>query len=205
MLKLETQNLAKYFSARKVFDNINISLQPGQSLAVVGPNGSGKTTLLHVIIGLIYPSKGTVTFSEEGQKLDFEQYRKDLSLVAPYFSLYDSLTAGENLRFFSKVGGYSLAKKREKEILKQVGLEGRGDDYLSSYSTGMKQRLKYAVAILKQPKIFLIDEPGANLDESGKEMITDLINKMRDDSIILIATNEQKEYALADELCQLGG
>ncbi len=205
MLKLETQNLAKRFGIRKVFDKINISLHPGQSLAIVGPNGSGKTTLLHIIIGLIYPSGGDVTYSENGQKLDFEQYRKYLSLVAPYFSLYDALTAGENLRFFAKVSGYDIIQTEQDELLEKVGLGGRGDDFVSSYSTGMKQRLKYAVAILKKPKVFLIDEPGANLDESGKEMVTNLLNRLRNGSIIIIATNEQKEYALADELCQLGG
>lgn len=205
MLKLEAQNLAKHFGTRKVFDNINISLKTGQSLAVVGRNGSGKTTLLKIIIGLVYPSSGDVTFSEDGRKLEFEQYRKSLSFVAPYFSLYDSLTADENLRFFAKVGGYVVKQTEQEELLQQVGLEGRGDDFVSSYSTGMKQRLKYAVAMLKRPKILLVDEPGTNLDESGKEMAASQLNRLRDDSIIIIATNDQKEYALADEQCQLGG
>jgi len=205
MLKLEAQNLAKHFGTRKVFDNINISLEAGQSLAVVGPNGSGKTTLLKVIIGLVYPSRGDVTFSKNGRKLEFEQYRKYLSLVAPYFSLYDSLTAGENLRFFAKVSGHVIKRTEQHELLQQVGLEGRGDDFVSSYSTGMKQRLKYAVAMLKRPKILLVDEPGTNLDESGKEMAANLLNRLRDDSIIIIATNDKKEYALAGEFCQLGG
>lgn len=205
MLKLETKNLAKRFGARKVFEDINMSLQPGQSVAIVGPNGSGKTTLLQVIIGLIYPSVGKVTFSNDGKKLDFEQYRKHLSLVAPYYSLYDALTARENLRFFTTVGGCRVDDDKIDKSLEQVGLSGRGDDYVSSYSTGMKQRLKYAVAMLRKPKVFLIDEPGANLDESGKKIVFDLINSLRSNSIIIIATNEREEYSLADQLCQLGG
>ncbi len=203
MLKLETKNLAKYFGRRKVFDNINIELQAGQSLALVGRNGSGKTTLLKTIIGLIYPSKGEVIFSESGKNLEFEQYRKYLSLVAPYFSLYEPLTAMENLRFFTKVSGLNFQNIELEELLNQVGLDGRGDDFVSSYSTGMKQRLKYAVAMLKKPKIFLIDEPGTNLDEAGKGMVANILDSIRKEAIIIIATNEPKEYELADGICQL--
>jgi heme exporter protein A len=203
MLKLETKNLAKYFGSRKVFDNIDIELQTGQSLALVGRNGSGKTTLLKVIIGLIYPSKGEVIFSENGKNLEFDQYRKHLSLVAPYFSLYEALTSIENLRFFAKVSGISLQDTKLGALLNQVGLDGRGDDFVSSYSTGMKQRLKYAVAMLKRPEIFLIDEPGTNLDEAGKEIVANILDSVRKEAIIIIATNEPKEYELADGICQL--
>jgi len=203
MLKLETKKLAKYFGRRKVFENIDICLRAGQSLALVGCNGSGKTTLLKTIIGLIYPSKGEVTYSENGQKLEFGQYRDSLSFVAPYFSLYEPLTATENLRFFAKVCGCKLMLEKLNELLSQVGLDGRGDDSVSSYSTGMKQRLKYAVALLKKPKILLIDEPGTNLDESGKEMVVNILDSIRKESIIIIATNEPKEYELADGICQL--
>jgi len=111
----------------------------------------------------------------------------------------------ENLRFFATVGGYRVDDNEIEMSLEQVGLGGRGDDFVFSYSTGMKQRLKYATVILRKPKVFLIDEPGVNLDESGEKIVFDLINSLRSNSIILIATNEREEYTLADELCQLGG
>ena len=204
MLKLEIQNLAKSFGPRKIFENINLSLSQGQSIAIVGPNGSGKTTLRRMIMGLNFPTRGTVTFSEDGKKLDFEQYRPRLALVAPYLSLYGSLTARENLAFFAKVNGRTISDNEIETALEMVGLAGRADDFVSVYSTGMQQRLKYAVAFIKQPSIFLIDEPGTNLDESGKKIIFELIGACRGESIIVIATNEREEYSLAGQLCQLG-
>ena len=119
---------------RKVFENIGFSLEPGQSLAVTGPNGSGKTTLLRIVIGLTPPTKGQVSFLRDGKRIDFNIYRKELSLVAPYISLYGSLTARENLRFLSKVNGNDIDNAAINNVLDQIGLEGRGDDYGSEYS-----------------------------------------------------------------------
>jgi heme exporter protein A len=205
MLRLEVENLAKWFGPRKIFENIGFALNQGQSIAVVGPNGSGKTTLLRLIIGLAFPTRGMVTFSQGGEKLDFDQYRRKLALVAPYMSLYGSLTARENLRFLSVVDGRPVADPEIEMTLERVGLAGRGEDPVSAYSTGMQQRLKYAAALLKEPGIILVDEPGANLDESGKGIAFDLIESYRDKAIVIVATNEKEEYSLADGLCQLGG
>jgi heme exporter protein A len=205
MLKLTAQNLAKRFGPRRVFENISFTLELGQSIAIVGPNGSGKSTLLRLIIGFSIPSKGKVIFSENGKPLDFDNYRKKLALVSPYLAMYSSLTARENLRFLAKVNGDLISNIEIETALARVGLEGRGDDFVSAYSSGMLQRLKYAAAIIKRPEIFLLDEPTSNLDESGEKIIVDLINQHRKKSIIIIATNEKEEYSLAESVCQLGG
>ncbi|MEP0827813.1 MAG: ABC transporter ATP-binding protein [bacterium] len=204
MLKLDVQNLAKRFGARKVFENINFSLTPGESIAIVGPNGSGKSTLLRLIIGLNIPTKGKVVFSDDGKPLEFDAYRRRLALVSPYLSLYGSLTGKENLRFFAKVNGDNISDQEIESILAQVGLQGRGDDFVSAYSSGMLQRLKYAVALAKNPEILMLDEPSSNLDESGKKAVSDIIESRRKNTILIIATNEKEEYALAERLCQLG-
>ncbi len=194
----------KWFGGRKVFENINLDLKSGQSLAIAGPNGSGKTTLLRIIIGLTVPTGGVVLFSKEKQKLDFDGYRPFLSLVGPYLSLYGSLTARENLRFISKVNGLSPSEEDIEKILEQVGLGGRGNDYFSDFSSGMQQRLKYAAALIKNPSILILDEPTSNLDDEGKKRVFDIINQYRPDSIIIIATNEKEEYSLADSIYKLG-
>ncbi len=204
MFELELKNVSKYFGARKVFENINLDLKSGQSLAVAGPNGSGKTTLLRIIIGLTIPTGGEVLFSKEKQKLDFDGYRPFLSLVGPYLSLYGSLTARENLKFISKVNGLVPSEEDIEKILAQVGLEGRGNDYFSDFSSGMQQRLKYAAALIKNPSILILDEPTSNLDDEGKKRVFDIINSYRPDSIIIIATNEKEEYSLADSIYKLG-
>lgn len=204
MLKLEVQNLAKRFGPRKVFENINFSLSPGDSIAIVGPNGSGKSTLLRLIIGLNIPTKGKVVFSDNGKPLEFDAYRRRLALVSPYLSLYGSLTAKENLRFFAKVNGDNISDEVIDSLLTQVGLQGRGEDFVSAYSSGMLQRLKYAVALAKNPEILMLDEPSSNLDEAGKKAVSDIIESRRKNTILIIATNEKEEYALAQRQCQLG-
>ncbi|RKX22707.1 MAG: ABC transporter ATP-binding protein [Candidatus Zixiibacteriota bacterium] len=204
MFELEVKNVSKWFGTRKIFENINLDLKSGQSIAVAGPNGSGKTTLLRIIIGLTVPTAGEVVFSQENKKLDFDSYRSSLSLVGPYLSLYGSLTARENLKFISKVSGTLSSDSDIGEMLEKVGLDGRGDDYVLEFSSGMQQRLKYAAALIKNPSILILDEPTSNLDDEGKKRVFNIINQYRPDSIIIIATNEKEEYSLADSVCQLG-
>ncbi len=204
MFELKLKNVSKYFGARKVLENINLRLKSGQSLAIAGPNGSGKTTLLRIIIGLTVPTDGEILFSKEQRKLDFDDYRPSLSLVGPYLSLYGSLSARENLKFIAKVNGLVPTDAEIEKILDQVGLEGRGDDYFSDFSSGMQQRLKYAAALIKNPSILILDEPTSNLDDEGKKRVFNIINQYRPDSIILIATNEKEEYSLADSIYKLG-
>jgi heme exporter protein A len=205
MLTLAAQNLAKRFGNRRVFENISFTLESGQSLAIIGPNGSGKSTLIKLIMGFGLPTKGKVVFSENGRRLDFDAYRKRLAFVSPYLAMYSSLTARENLRFLSKVNGDMVANSEIDAALAQVGLNGRGDDFVAAYSSGMLQRLKYAAAIIKNPGILLVDEPTANLDDSGKEIIFGLLSSYRKNKIVVIAANEKEEYSLAESICQLGG
>ncbi|HHI03588.1 MAG TPA: ATP-binding cassette domain-containing protein, partial [candidate division Zixibacteria bacterium] len=124
--------------------------------------------------------------------------------VGPYLSLYGSLTARENLKFISKVSGTLSSDSDIGEMLEKVGLDGRGDDYVLEFSSGMQQRLKYAAALIKNPSILILDEPTSNLDDEGKKRVFNIINQYRPDSIIIIATNEKEEYSLADSVCQLG-
>ncbi len=205
MLRLKIEKLTKQFGARKVFTDITFELTGGESIALVGPNGSGKTTLIMTVLGLLPPTRGKTEYFEDDKKLDFEQYRKKVALVAPYLNLYDNLTARENLRFLSVVNGYKIGNNDIDRALETVGLAGRGDDFAGAYSSGMKQRLKYALAIVRDPEILFVDEPTSNLDEAGKKIVFDLIKNYRNDAILIIATNETEEYTLAEKRCQLGG
>ncbi len=203
MYKLTVENLGKRFGARKVFSKINFDLQTGDSIAIVGSNGSGKSTLLKVILSLLVPSKGTVVYNDNGRVLDDDNFRSYISFVSPYLNLYDHLTAEENLVFFATVSGFNVTGKEINSLLAKVGLEGRGFDYVMEYSSGMKQRLKYAVALLKKPEFLFLDEPTSNLDDDGKKIVFDIVEEYRKDAIILIATNEKEEYDLAKNIVRL--
>ncbi|MFQ6008147.1 MAG: ATP-binding cassette domain-containing protein [Candidatus Zixiibacteriota bacterium] len=183
---------------------MSFELGTGHSLAVVGPNGSGKSTLLMTILALYRPTKGQVEFFENDGRLDMMQLRSYVAFVSPYLNLYDQLTAEENLKFFSTVSGGNVTGKQINRLLKKVGLEGRGNDPVAEYSSGMKQRLKYAVALLKDPAFLLLDEPTSNLDEDGKQLVVDIIRKYKSRCITIIATNDEKESRLAEKQLRLG-
>ena len=203
MYNLNVSGLSKRFGARKVFSDIDFALQTGQSLAVVGPNGSGKSTLLKVLLTLLRATRGKVSYLNDDKPMDEAAIRGGTSFVAPYLNLYDHLTAEENLVFFSSVAGDHVTGKDVNRLLAMVGLEGRGADFVAGYSSGMKQRLKYAVALLNKPQFLFLDEPTSNLDDAGKAIVTDIIEQHRRDSIIIIATNEQQEYGLAESVCDI--
>ena len=203
MYSLTVDNVAKRFGARKVFSKISFELHTGDSIAIVGSNGSGKSTLLKIILSLLVPSKGTVEYKNENTVLDDDNFRSYISFVSPYLNLYDHLTAEENLIFFSTVAGFTVTGKEINYLLEKVGLEGRGMDEVLGYSSGMKQRLKYAVALLKKPEFLFLDEPTSNLDDDGKKIVFDIIEEYRNNSIILIATNEKEEYDLAKNIVRL--
>ncbi len=203
MISLEVKNLAKNFGYRKVFEGINFSIKSGKSLVIVGKNGSGKTTLLKILAGLLKPSKGEVIISLNGQIRKKEDKRKLLGFVAPDLFLYDELTALENLEFLVQIQGLGFNKSELNKKLEEMGLRGRGDDLVSSYSSGMKQRLKYVFALLNKPQILLLDEPGSNLDEPGLLLLNKIIEEQKKRGILVLATNDQRETKYGDEILNL--
>lgn len=132
-----------------------------------------------------------------------DAFRAGASLVAPYLNLYDPLTGEENLTFFASVAGVPLTGKEKSGLLARVGLEGRGDDLVSAYSSGMKQRLKYAVALINQPAYLFLDEPTSNLDEDGKQRVMEVIDEYRKRSIVIVATNEPDEQNWVEHVCRV--
>ena len=205
MYGLHADKISKRFGSRKVFTDIAFDLSVGDVLAVVGANGSGKTTLVKTLLGEYRPSKGTVRFKQNGNELDEAGIREHTSLVAPYLNLYDSLSGEENIVFFASVAGLHLTGKEINGLLDRVGLAGRGDDLAGAYSSGMKQRLKYAVALLSEPKFLFLDEPTSNLDDAGKKIVYDVIDEYRKQAVVIIATNETEDQRFASQICRVDG
>lgn len=203
MFTLRAENLSKRFGSRKVFSDISFELSTGDSIAVVGPNGSGKSTLLMTLLGSYQPTKGSLAYLKDNEVLDRDQTRNVTSLVSPYLNLYDNLSGEENLSFFATVSGVHTTGQELNNLLKRVGLEGRGVDLVRSYSSGMKQRLKYATALLGDPAFLFLDEPTSNLDHSGKDIVIGIIEEFRAKAIVIIATNEEEETSLASQICRV--
>jgi len=197
-MKIEIKNIGKYFGERKIFSNINFDISSGSSVSITGPNGSGKTTLMRIISGLLNPTEGTVTYSNNGNELKDREKFSYLGLVGPYLELYNELTAMENLKFFSKMKRISNDESIILELLEKMNLSGHESDLVKNYSSGMKQRLKYVFALLDSPEILLIDEPTSNLDKEGINTVYDIMEKQKSNGILIIATNDEADLKFGD-------
>jgi heme exporter protein A len=204
MISLEVENLGKRFGKRKVFDQINFSLEEKSSLVITGRNGSGKTTLLKILCGLVRPTDGQVSIKAEGKKVGREESRDLLGVLMPDLELYGELTAFENLLFLSRIRGQSFGKDVLKEKIQQAGLAEREEDLVATFSSGMKQRLKYALALLFDPRILLLDEPTVNLDEEGIILVDRIVSRQRERGILIIATNEKADLKYGEQILRLG-
>jgi len=204
MTSLEVKNLTKYFGQRKVFKSLSFEVESNSCLVVTGKNGSGKTTLLRILAGLSSPDEGVINYTMDGKTLKKDDTKEFLSLVAPDLNLYDELTALENLNFLSKIQSLDVDPKKLSEQLNNAGLRGRENDPVSSFSSGMKQRLKYAFALLNQPKFLLLDEPSSNLDQDGIAYLEMVISEQKKRGTLILATNNKEETKYGEKILSLG-
>jgi heme exporter protein A len=185
---LQARSLSKRFGARIVLRNLDFEVESGQCIAVVGRNGAGKSTLLRLVAGLLAPSRGEVNWQGAST-------RGQCALSAPDAPLYRELTCLENLRFFAQ-------NARDEAILRahlqKFDLESRADDLAGDLSSGLRARLQLAVAAWFEAPILLLDEPSANLDESGRELVQNLIAAQRSRGITLLATNDARDLSWCD-------
>jgi ABC-2 type transport system ATP-binding protein len=185
MYCIETTNLTHHFSGKeKVLSDINLQIPHGSIYGFLGPNGAGKTTTLKLILGLLKKQVGTISiFDKPFEKHRIETLKNIGSLIeAP--SLYNHLTAKENLKIWQKV--YQCPVGRIDEVLEIVGLTQTGKKKAGKFSLGMKQRLSIAIALLHNPSLLILDEPTNGLDPSGILEIRELLTKLNTEQKITI-------------------
>jgi heme exporter protein A len=197
-MKLCAENLTKNFDEKTIFKNLSFKAESGSGLAVLGPNGSGKTTLMRILSHLILPTSGTIHYSENEKTISPEHLFQHIGFLGPYLELYQDLSAMENLQFFSKIRGLHNFTPRIFHLMEQFGLKGREEDLVKTYSSGMKQRLKYVFALLHEPQILFVDEPRSNLDEEGIGLVYEVLNAYKKDHLLIMATNDSEDLKLAD-------
>ena len=201
--RLIGKDIRKSFGRLLVFDSINFELINGSSLAIAGKNGSGKSTLVKIIAGLLSPSSGEVIYQVDGREIDKLDWFKFVGFVAPYLQLYDEFTGYENLEILAKIRGLKSYEAKIKNVLERVNLYSRRDDLVRGYSSGMKQRLKYACALLHDPIVLILDEPTSNLDSEGVEMVWAIAEEQKKNGILIVATNAPEELKMCDEVINL--
>lgn len=185
---LEVRELGKRFGDRWIFRGLCFELIQGDKLVVGGRNGSGKSTLLKVLARLLTPSEGVVG-GPEGD------YRIVLALSALDQALYPHLTVREHLDFASEVRGCAA---RADELLIRVGLIDASDRLAALLSTGMRSRLRLALAIQPKPRLLLLDEPSASLDKEGRELVESICEEQAEWGCLILATNDPEERRLAN-------
>ena len=204
MLRLAADNLGKRFGRRVLFRRLSFRLEGGQSLAVTGANGSGKSTLLRILAGVLAPSAGEVWLSVRAGDVPPEARPLHAGLVAPYLNVYDDFSARENLAFLARARRLPGTEERIGAALAIVGLTARADDRVRTFSSGMKQRVKYAAALLAEPSLLLLDEPAANLDAEGLAMVERVIGHQRaGGGLLVVATNDPAEAARLDRVIRI--
>lgn len=210
---IEVRRLVKAFGQGEVqvraLDGVDLDVDDGEMLAVMGPSGSGKSTLLHIVGALESPTSGTVTVA--GRRYDglgdkeLTLLRRDhIGFVFQFFNLLGSLTAEENVFLPALISGRrdSSLQRRARELLQRVGLEGRSGHLPSELSGGEQQRVSIARALLLRPELVLADEPTGNLDSRAGAQVLRLLRELNrtDGHTVVMVTHDPSAAAISDRV-----
>jgi heme exporter protein A len=203
MPAIELDGLRRNYGERAALAGVSVSVEEGTTLVVLGANGAGKTTLLRVLAGLLRPHGGRARVL--GAELPAERWRLPgvVGLLGHEPLLYRELSARENLRYQARLHG--VADARVADLLAAVGLERRADEPLRDLSRGMVQRLAAARAVLHDPPLLLLDEPGAHLDPGAAELLEPLIGRGSGRTRVLVTHDVEAGLAQADLALGLRG
>jgi len=163
---VELKNLTKTIGKKKIIDNLNLSLYPGQITGFLGPNGAGKTTTIRMMVGLMEPTSGEVIIEGVSLATDFEAGLSKVGVIVENPEMYKFISGYKNLLHFARMHE-GVTKERINEVINQVGMQNRIHEKVSTYSLGMRQRLGLAQALLHRPKFLILDEPTNGLDPAG--------------------------------------
>jgi ABC-type multidrug transport system ATPase subunit len=190
---LITEALSKRFNREWIFRNFNFQFKAGGKYVFTGPNGSGKSTMLQVLWGQTPQSSGVLKYQIDGKSLSVDDLSQHISIVAPYMDLIEEFTLVEQLEFHFKLKkirtGISIP-----DLLDVMYLGQSRNKFISNFSSGMKQRLKLALAFYSQCNLLFIDEPGTNLDEIAFQWYKDQLQLIPQNVTIVMASNNTLEF-----------
>jgi ABC-type multidrug transport system ATPase subunit len=189
MLQISLQKAGKRFNRDWIFKDLDYCFEMGQHYALIGNNGSGKSTLLQTISGYATLSKGKIEWGQYDATTIFQQ----ISIAAPYLELIEEYTTLEQFAFHESFKPL-IKDLTIQEMIELIGLKEATHKQIRYFSSGMKQRLKLALAIFSETPILLLDEPCSNLDKEGYALYHTLINKYAMHKLIIVGSNDVQEY-----------
>ena len=192
-MTITLQNIGRRFNRDWIFRGVDHTFMSGESYAILGPNGSGKSTLLQVLNGSLSPSMGTISYAYEGKPVEVDKIFEHLSLAAPYLELIEEFTLAEMIDLHFKFKSYK-AGMDNKAVIDVLDMEANKNKLIKYFSSGMKQRLKLALAFCADTPILMLDEPTSNLDAQGVEWYLGLVEKYALNRLTIICSNQDHEY-----------
>lgn len=195
-MSLAIRQVSKSFGQHRVLNSLDLELEPGELLCLLGRNGAGKTTLLRILAGLLKPEAGSVWLNN--QQIDYAEShaRHDIGLVMHQPFLYEHLTGIENLRFYARLYQVADDNTALEAALARLGMQRFARKPVRAYSRGMKQRLTIARALLHSPRILLLDEPYTGLDLQGSQTFNQLMLEQKQQGRIILMTTHDLSHAL---------
>lgn len=193
-MEITINKLGRRFNREWIFRNMDYRITAGSCHAVLGPNGSGKSTFIQILAGSLTPSEGTIGYHDgHGAAVEVENLFPALSFAAPYLDLVEEFTLTESIDFHFRFKNY-LPGVDAAGVTELLGFEKFASRQIRYFSSGMKQRLKLALAVCSDTSLLLLDEPTANFDEQGIAWYHSLVERLAPGRTVVVCSNQPYEY-----------
>ena len=201
-MNITLQNMGRRFNRDWIFRGVDHTFTIGESYAILGPNGSGKSTLLQVLNGSLTPSEGTISYNYDGKPVEAEKIFEHLSLAAPYLELIEEFTLAEMIDLHFKFKPYK-AGMNNNAVIDLLAMQSSKNKLIKYFSSGMKQRLKLALAFCSDTALLMLDEPTSNLDTQGVDWYLGLVEKYALNRLTIICSNQAHEYGFCRNILNI--
>ena len=185
-------DIGKKYNQDWIFRGVNYTFHSGEAYAILGSNGSGKSTLLQIISGKVMPSKGSLEYHHNGKNIEVEKIFRYISLSTPYLELIEEYTLEEMYSLHASLKPM-IAGTGFREFMEILAFKRVSGKAIRYFSSGMKQRVKLALALLTDAPVLLLDEPCANLDQQGMDWYNELIRQYAGNRLVIVCSNHQQE------------
>ena len=189
---IRIQNITKFFNDNMAVNDLSLAINEGEIYGLLGHNGAGKSTTINILLGFLKPDSGTVSINDIDISSEYIRARQYIGYISENVSLYPYLTGVENLDYFCKLSGKILNQKRLSGLLNECGLESEVHyKRTGTYSKGMRQKVGIAIALAKNAKVYLLDEPASGLDPLASNELSLLLRKLASQgAAILMASHD---------------